>query len=279
MIDFQTIADNIEQRDGVWYAKTAAQVSYPSEATSIYFDIEDNSFWFKHRNACITALVKNFSAKSLFFDIGGGNGFVSKGLQDAGIQTALIEPSPVGVQNAYQKRHIQNVVCSTLDDAHFRTSTIPSAGLFDVVEHIQDDVAFLKNLHRYIQPNGYVYATVPTYSWLWSEFDVEAGHYRRYTKSSFDKLLAASGFKLVFGTYIFRMLPLPILLTRTMPSKLGMQKLFMSSEVQKEQHGAKKGFMTRLAEPLWEQELKNIKNLKSMGFGGSYLVVAQKVGV
>ncbi|TAF32136.1 MAG: class I SAM-dependent methyltransferase [Cytophagales bacterium] len=275
-MNFHDIADNIEQREGVWYAKTQSSVSYPSDATSIYFEIEENSFWFKHRNDCITTLVKNYSPKSVFFDIGGGNGFVSKGLQNAGIEVVLVEPSALGVNNAFKRRHIKNVVCSTLDDAHFKPESIPAAGLFDVIEHIEDDTAFLHNLHRYISPNGYLYTTVPTYQWLFSKFDTEAGHYRRYTKTSFDKLLAAAGFKLMYGTYIFRLLPLPIFLTRTLPSKIGAQKLFLNESVQKDQHGTKKGLLTQLANPLWQSELKNIELLKPMSFGGSYLAVAKK---
>jgi hypothetical protein len=60
------------------------------------FALEDNSFWFKYRNNCIIQLAKQYVKDNLLFEIGGGNGFVSKGLEENGIQTCLIEPGIQG---------------------------------------------------------------------------------------------------------------------------------------------------------------------------------------
>jgi hypothetical protein len=38
-------------------------------------------------------------------------------------------------------------------------------------------------------------ATVPAFSFLWSEEDVLAGHFRLYTLSSISKVLKSSGFE------------------------------------------------------------------------------------
>jgi hypothetical protein len=66
------------QKEGIWHAKTASDISYPEAGNEICYQIEENSFWFKHRNNCILTAVKKYNEGRLFFDIGGGNGYVAK---------------------------------------------------------------------------------------------------------------------------------------------------------------------------------------------------------
>lgn len=55
--------------------------------------------------------------------------------------------------------------------------------LLDVIEHIEDDIAFLKWLQGFscITPDTCFMITVPAYQWLFSNHDVFLEHYRRYT--------------------------------------------------------------------------------------------------
>src|SRR5215469_6207251 len=116
MIDLAAIAPNIEQTsDGTWRCKSASPVSYPDWGNDACFQVEDVSFWFRHRNACILEVMKQFPPSGIVFDVGGGNGFVAKGMQDAGFEVVLLEPGPKGARNA-QRRGIQNVVCAGLGD-------------------------------------------------------------------------------------------------------------------------------------------------------------------
>ncbi|MDA7629059.1 hypothetical protein N8843_10560, partial [Verrucomicrobia bacterium] len=65
----------------------------------------------------------------------------------------LVEPGPAGAMNA-NHRGVKTVIQSTLEDAGFAPDSLPSAGLFDVVEHIDNDVDFLRLIHSYLQPQG-----------------------------------------------------------------------------------------------------------------------------
>ena len=49
--------------DGIWYAGEVGEISYPSEGNEACFEIEDNSFWFRHRNDSIREVVRNFPPK------------------------------------------------------------------------------------------------------------------------------------------------------------------------------------------------------------------------
>jgi hypothetical protein len=83
--------------DGIWYAPGQA-VDYPEDGHSACFAVEDDSFWFAHRNRCIQALLEHVPPPpgGPLFDIGGGNGFVALGLQRPDRPVVLIEPGPIG---------------------------------------------------------------------------------------------------------------------------------------------------------------------------------------
>ncbi len=83
-------------KGGYWKANSDEEVSYPSEGNEVYAELEETSFWFKHRNETIIAAIENFPPSSAIFDIGGGNGYVAKGLIDAGFDCVLIEPGIAG---------------------------------------------------------------------------------------------------------------------------------------------------------------------------------------
>jgi 2-polyprenyl-3-methyl-5-hydroxy-6-metoxy-1,4-benzoquinol methylase len=52
--------------------------------------------------------------------------------------------------------------------------------LFDVLEHISDEDAFLRTLLFHLAPQGNLIINVPAGQWAYSEYDVAAGHVRRY---------------------------------------------------------------------------------------------------
>ncbi|HYG51095.1 MAG TPA: methyltransferase domain-containing protein [Flavobacteriales bacterium] len=266
---------DLVERDGIYFSHHSSPVSYPQSGNEACFQIENNSFWFKHRNNCIVEAVKKYAPNSLFFDVGGGNGFVAMGLQDAGIQTVLVEPGIHGCLNA-KKRGLSTVVCSTFENASFKNSSLPAVGLFDVVEHIEQDHDFLKRVHTYLAVKGFVFITVPAYNSLWSNEDRDAGHFRRYTLSKLEKLVETSGFSIVYSTYIFSVLPFPIFFSRALPSRLGLNKKSHALDKHIQEHKPKKGAIDSLLNRVWQKELAKISKEKKIRFGGSCMLVAQK---
>lgn len=263
--------------NGVWYSKLKSKISYPEEGNAECFQLEDGSFWFKHRNAAIIELIMRFSPKSVFWDIGGGNGYVAKGIQDAGLDSVLIEPGEIGCINA-RKRGLENVVCSTLQDAKLPESAISSCGLFDVLEHIEDDKAFLEMLHKSMAKDGLVYLTVPALQALWSREDEIAGHYRRYSTKSISDVFEKAGFSVLYVSYFFKPLIIPIFLFRSLPKLLGFKGDAGGAEKFKKEHGAdsSKSISKSIMEWLLKGEIETVKKLQTNILGTSCILVARK---
>ncbi|MBD01336.1 MAG: hypothetical protein CL841_08460 [Crocinitomicaceae bacterium] len=276
-MSFEKIAHNIKKAEnGIYYSKSESNVSFPDDGHDNCLQIEEDSFWFNHRNNIIANSVQKHSPNKTFFDIGGGNGFVAKRLQNDGIKTVLVEPGKSGAMNA-NKRGVKNVICSTLQDAKFENNSIDSVGLFDVVEHIEDDYSFLNNINKYLKDDGYVYITVPAFNILWSNEDDDGGHFKRYTTIRLNELLKKCGFTIIQSTYIFSILPLPVFLFRSLPSKLGLNKKSNDLEKHKNEHKQKKGFLNHIMKKIWNWELSRINSNKKIPIGGSCFVVGKKV--
>ena len=261
---------------GIHYADHFSNVSYPKDGNDLCFDIEDKSFWFRHRNSCIIEMIRNYPPliKGPIFDIGGGNGYVAKGIKEAGWNVVLVEPGRVGAVNA-KKRGVPHVICATTHTAKFKSGTIPAIGVFDVVEHIEDDVGFLKHLWDLLVPGGMLYLTVPAYQLLWSQEDVDGGHFRRYTLRNLKKKIMHSGFDISYSSYIFSYLPIFVFLLRTIPYKLNLVKSPASNSIKKD-HSAPKGIGSKILNLFHNWEIKKISSRKGVPLGGSCIIAAKK---
>lgn len=271
MINIAEIAENLRHAsNGVWRPiaghTAAASLHYPDEGNDLCFRLEDSSFWFQHRNDCILAAVRLCPPSGMVLDVGGGNGFVSLALQHSGCEVALLEPGEVGIANARQ-RGVHTLICATLEDAGFRPASIPAVGLFDVLEHIDDDRRFLSETRQLLVPGGRLYLTTPAYRRLWSQEDEAAGHRRRYTLARLRSLLSEAGFRTDFASYFFFPLPLPILLART---------LRRNAKSRPDDHRLPRGLAGRILQRMLAAELRRLQKGRPIPFGSSCLVVAAR---
>ena len=91
-----------------------------------------------------------------------------------------------------------------------RTSRPALATAFDVIEHLDDDVAALAALGEKVGAGGHVVVTVPALPWLWSEHDnADDQHRRRYTRRTLEDSMTAAGLVVEHISY-FNMLLLPM---------------------------------------------------------------------
>lgn len=260
-----------EDTPGFWVSQASSAVSYPEDGHATCRDIEDESFWFEHRNDCITTVVRRFPPPGPVVDIGAGNGVVARAIQREGHPVVVLEPGEQGAREAYG-RGLRPVIAASLADARFRRAVIAAAGLFDVVEHVEDDVAFLRDLSSAMQPGGRLYLTVPAYKGLWSVEDVTAGHWRRYTAPGLRKTLQSAGFEVEYDTFFFSFLVAPIFVMRAIPSALRLRRA--TPDIRPAEHRRPGGPAGRVLDALCRRERKALRDGR-ISFGSSLLMVAK----
>lgn len=274
-LDIASLAPELERRaPGIWFGRKQNPVSYPADGNAACLAVEERSFWFRHRNRCIISLVRRYSPNGVFLDIGGGNGYVAKGLSAAGINCILVEPGIDGALAAHA-RGIDPVICARLEDTFLPAESIAAAGMFDVLEHIQDEPSVLRQVHRVLRPRGLLFLTVPAYQSLYSVDDVMAGHFRRYTLSSLARVIDGCGFRMEFASYMFAPLPPLVFLLRTVPGRLGLRR-GVDPERDVAEH-APGGLTAWLMNRLLDVEYRRIDAGRRVLVGGSCLCVAAKI--
>ncbi|MGA9278240.1 MAG: hypothetical protein WBV89_14845 [Ilumatobacter sp.] len=108
------------------------------------------------------------------------------------------------------------------DEARFgpddRLTRNTLGAMLDVIEHIEDDVGALDDWRRRMDPGAALVITVPAMQWAFSSFDVDLGHYRRYSRSTLRATLEDAGYTVRRCDYLFpEMLPV-VLKRRLRPS-------------------------------------------------------------
>jgi SAM-dependent methyltransferase len=262
-----------EEPTGFWAAPHTSPVFYPADGHQLFHEVEERSFWFTHRNQCISSTIQRLPPEGVLLDVGGGNGFVARELMRHGVNVMLIEPGRDGARNAWL-RGVRPVVNATLADAGFAVHSVGGVGLFDVIEHIEDDVQFLRESREYLVDGGRVYATVPAFSALWSHEDRLAGHFRRYSAGSLRRAFERAGFDVEYLTAMFVWLPIPVLLARRLPYLLG--RSAANADRTRAEHALPDSLAGRLLTRALMMEHRTISRGGRFVVGGSLLVVAKR---
>jgi SAM-dependent methyltransferase len=183
--------------------------------------LEDNSFWFQARNRIILwSLARFFSGVHSLLEIGVGTGFVMRELRRA-LPEARLWASDVHIQGL---RFAAERLAPGVDLLQVDARRIPFRSefdvvcLFDVLEHIQDDEAVLKEVSHALRPGGGLLVTVPQHMFLWGPFDEAGFHKRRYGTRELERKVKAAGFDVVLRTSFISVL-LPALFASRLRSR------------------------------------------------------------
>jgi SAM-dependent methyltransferase len=86
------------------------------------------------------------------------------------------------------------IVCGDASSLE-RERTFDLICAFEVLEHIEDDVAALRDWSGLLRDQGFVLVSVPANPARWGPADRKVGHYRRYERDGLASLLLETGFK------------------------------------------------------------------------------------
>jgi ubiquinone/menaquinone biosynthesis C-methylase UbiE len=128
--------------------------------------------------------------------------------------------STVGVDSSMDALHfcrtrgLKSLAQTPLEDLPFNCSSFDIVTALDVLEHTDDDLRCLREIHRVMTRQGLLLITVPAYGFLWSEHDEALKHRRRYTAHELRNKLTVTGYEVVRTSYFISTLFLPILILR-----------------------------------------------------------------
>ena len=74
--------------------------------------------------------------------------------------------------------------------------------LSNVLEHIEDDVSVLRQIHSVLKEDGKVVIYSPTFQVLYTSFDAQVGHYRRYSLSNLQRKLVQANYSILRYEYV-----------------------------------------------------------------------------
>jgi SAM-dependent methyltransferase len=111
-----------------------------------------------------------------------------------------VDVSPLACALARQ-RCTAEIVEAQVESLPFAEGSFDAAVSADVLYHLDDDGAALRELRRVLRPGGALVVNVPAYAWLWSYHDVATGARRRYARSGLCTALRAAGFTVERATH------------------------------------------------------------------------------
>lgn len=112
----------------------------------------------------------------------------------------------------------------------FKNECFDFVFMLDLIEHIEDDAAALKEAYRLLKKSGFLVVSVPALKILWREMDEIGQHKRRYNKDMLRKRIESSRFNILEIDYWGKLFFIPLLLY-TFTNKLFKVKAGLKNEL------------------------------------------------
>lgn len=172
--------------------------------------LEADNFWFRARNRLILwALHRYAPGLKSFLEIGCGTGFVISAVSKQFPDAILLGSEYLEEGLVYARQRLPLAEFKQMDARQVPyDSAFDAIGIFDVLEHIEEDGLVLEQILKALKPGGVAVITVPQHRWLWSAVDEYACHVRRYDAGELHQKVCRAGFEVVRSTsFVSTLLP------------------------------------------------------------------------
>jgi SAM-dependent methyltransferase len=231
---------------------------------------EEGSFWFGARNRLIQwALGNYFPDSESFFEVGCGTGFVLKGVREAMPRIRLAGSEIFGDGLVFARARLPGVDLYQMDARQIPFEReFDVIGGFDVLEHIVEDDAVLRQMFRATRPGGGILVTVPQHQFLWSAIDEQSMHQRRYSRVELRSKVEQAGFRIQRMTSFISLLLPPMIYSRMRRNSSRDFQLWREFEISRP--------LNALLGSILTAERAMIERGISFPAGGSLLVIAKR---
>ncbi len=136
---------------------------------------------------------------STFLDVGCGGGTISKLLCDEGCTGVGVDFSGDAIEIA--RKTLANEIAEGRYNLHHGDvhdlpadfTKVDFAISYMVMEHVADDIGFIRTIAQFVKPGGNIILGVPGRRDRWSIEDETVGHLRRYDRTDLDAVLRKAG--------------------------------------------------------------------------------------
>jgi len=159
-------------------------------------ELEDSYWWHvAKRQLVLQLLQKHCPPPGRLVEGGIGSGRNLVEFNQLGFDVTGFDLMPESVEHVRQ-RGIEDVRVHDLGEPWpVDRNSLRAVVLLDVLEHVADPAHVLRHAWESLEPGGAVIATVPAHPWLYSRWDEQLGHFRRYTPSEFRRHANEAGFR------------------------------------------------------------------------------------
>jgi SAM-dependent methyltransferase len=167
------------------------------EAGTVGGDVAKH-WYYRAKLAALRRLTDGLAAREVL-DIGAGSGFFARQLllhTDIAAATC-VDPGYIADSDEFAGGKLLRLRRA------IARSDADLVLMMDVLEHVADDAALLRDYVAMIGPATHVLVTVPAFAFLWSGHDIFLEHHRRYTLAGIERVVAGAGLHIVRGCYFY----------------------------------------------------------------------------
>ncbi len=155
---------------------------------------EADYWWFVNKRRIVDQLLNTVARPpGVLLECGCGGGYYSAQLQRAGWQVIATDIYAEAAGYAKAQGATHGLAFDGGQSWPLQDASVDALIMLDVLEHIEDDTAALREAQRVLRPGGAAIISVPAYNFLFSPWDTYNRHYRRYTARGLARVARAAG--------------------------------------------------------------------------------------
>jgi len=196
---------------------------------SIMYEVEGAHWWFAGRRRILESFLDEIVVNLIvpenrvprILDVGCGTGANLEMLGKYGTAEG-VDVSEEAL-NFCRARGLERVRLGAAEKLPYGDQSFDLVTALDVVEHLDDDAAGLREMRRVLRPGGRALLFVPAFMWLWGVQDDVSHHRRRYALRQLRGVVRGAGFEIERASYANLTFFAPILLVRSLMRATGVR--------------------------------------------------------